>query len=87
MPNLEEKYVLMMCTLPVSVYKSVESKSISPAGGEILNVDLRVPEMNRQNKIRLQSAFVFIGCTLQREIRQLPAFNSFELLKFSKNGS
>lgn len=54
MPNLEENYVLMMCNLPVSVYKSVESKSISPAGGEILNVDLRVPEMNQQNKIRLQ---------------------------------
>lgn len=87
MPNLEEKYVLMMCNLPVSVYKSVESKSISPAGGEILNVDLRVPEMNRQNKIKLQWAFVFIGCTLQREIRQFPAFNSLSCWNFLKIGA
>lgn len=36
-----------MCDPPVSVYKSVESKSISPAGGEILNVDLRVPDIHK----------------------------------------
>lgn len=28
--------------LPVSVYEGVESEAISPAGGEILNVHLRV---------------------------------------------
>lgn len=48
-----------MCSPPVSVYKSVESKSISPAGGEVLNVDLRVPDIDKkkQNKtnIRLQA--------------------------------
>lgn len=54
LPTLEEKNADEMCNLPVSVYKSVESKSISPAGGEILNVDLRISDINRQNTIRMQ---------------------------------
>lgn len=29
--------------LPVSVYEGVEGEAVSPAGGEILDVDLRVP--------------------------------------------
>lgn len=40
--------MLMLCNPPVSVYKSVEGESISPAGGEILNVDLRVPDVDKK---------------------------------------
>lgn len=59
--NSEEKWCVTMSNLPVSVYKSVESKSISPAGGEILNVDLRVPEMNWQNKIKISHLYLYVA--------------------------
>lgn len=45
---------------PVSVYKSVESKSISPAGGEILNVDLRVPDMDKIKSDDRPSQLLFL---------------------------
>lgn len=36
--ELFEKYYL-----PVSVYEGIEGEAVSPAGGKILDVDLRVP--------------------------------------------
>lgn len=40
----------------MSVYEGIEGEAVSPAGGEVLDVDLRVPGAQR-------NLYLHLGCT------------------------
>lgn len=42
----------------MSVYEGVEGKAISPAGGEVLNVDLRVPGGQKIYKFKPKQSLI-----------------------------